>query len=355
MSKEIDVLIIGSGVAGAMAYSRAQERGAKALWISKSIGATGLSSGAINWPQFNADPSDKRTLAWKLFLQQVHVLDFKSTERAFTQIGSVKKCFAVQGSQFFDFDAHHKEDLIAVVGFSGLPQFDAQATAHMLEYNGFRAQPLLIEFEPQNQERWQSLASFAQDFDQASTQEACLPRVVHALQSKAMPFKHLLFPAALGFHSAGAFLQKLEKQISHSASELLGYSHSIPGIRLGRALSEHCKQDRVINYKQNGHHIDTTQLKNHGAVQTKSIILATGRFLAGGFHKKSQAFETIFKLPITQKVLEAWLETDEQQRPLNQFGEVFATNLFAAGANIEKGAPSLGQAILTGYQAGDLC
>ena len=45
------------------------------------------------------------------------------------------------------------------------------------------------------------------------------------------------------------------------------------------------------------------------------------------------------------------LTLDAHQRPLGNFGELFATNLYAAGST----QGGLGEAIHTGYRAGDLC
>jgi hypothetical protein len=51
--------------------------------------------------------------------------------------------------------------------------------------------------------------------------------------------------------------------------------------------------------------------------------------------------------------LEPGFKTDDQSRPLDHFGEVFAMNLIAAGSIVH--GPGLGKAIMSGYKAAELC
>jgi glycerol-3-phosphate dehydrogenase subunit B len=86
-------------------------------------------------------------------------------------------------------------------------------------------------------------------------------------------------------------------------------------------------------------------------VQSRGVVLASGRFIGGGLHAdRKRIRETIFDLPVCQPtdrtkwhrrdfldprghpINEAGLETDDDFRPLNGSGRPAFKTLFAAGS-----------------------
>ncbi len=283
-----DILIIGSGAAGAMAAARAKERGFTCLWVSDSLGATGYSSGAVD--QF---PPRKEL---ELFLRVTDELHYRPSKQAVSHSGQIRLCALVQGIQWADWDHINSESLLGVVRVPGVFGFCAESAAKMLRHQGLRAEPV--------------------GFDD--------------YRDRSAGFAHLFFPATREY-------SKLSQGVACSSSELLGASHSPAGLRLAEVLRKGCVQDKVLSCERVSHRITNITLEAGGTIEPTQIILATGTHLTNGY---------IFGL-------QADLKVDEQQRPLDRFGEVFATNLRAAGSIIH--GPGLGRAIESGYRAAELC
>ncbi len=284
----IDVLIIGSGAAGSVAAARAGERGFSCFWAGQSVGSTGYSSGAIDQM-----PPHKEL---GLFLRIARELDYKTCVQAVTHFGHIRPCALVQGTQWIDWDALNSESLLGVVDVPGVFGFCAESVAKMLRHQGFRAEPV--------------------------APQAC--------KDLGQRYKHIFFPATKDF-------KELSKGLSCTASELLGASHSVPGLRLAKALQQGCTVDKILSCNRVSHQIVSVTFEKAGIVEAKQVILATGTHLTNGY---------IFDL-------QPGFQVDSQQRPLGRFGEVFATNLIAAGSIIH--GPGLGKAIESGYRAAELC
>lgn len=331
MSIQTDVLVIGSGAAGAVALARAKQRGLNAYGISKSLGASGYSSGAVS--SYDLEPE-----AQQLFQKITQVLGYTPSQRAVNQVGVIKSCLMTQASQIFDFGNIQPGEILGVVEFTGITCFRAAPVANMLKFQGYEALPITV-----NLGHWDTFLAFAKDFENPDILDNCMDAIAQAIEARGIKLKHVFVPAIFGFESPMLFLRSLQMRAGVSFSELLGLSHSIPGLRLGKILSRDFKTGRVTGFKLENKRISQVIFASGEIIEPKSVILATGRYLGGGFAAK----ETIFGLPLVNGAL----AHDAYQRPLGDFGELFATNLYAAGS-INGG---LGEAIQTGYRAGDLC
>ena len=344
MSTKIDVLVIGSGVAGALALARAKERGLNAYGVSKSVGSSGYSSGAIDFSELSES-------AFKLFQKITAPLTYTPTQWVATQVGTVKRCLAVQASQAFDLSSTGEGDLLGVLEFSGLSCFKSAPVADMLNSHGYHAAPISID---------SGLAStfleFARRFEDPEFLDECLEAISEAVAEHSVRFKHIFLPAVLGLTSPWLFLKSLGVRTGVSFSELLGLSHSIPGLRLGKILAQGFVSGSVVDFNLENKKITQVKLSTGEILEPQKIILATGRFLSGGFKQR----ESIFGLPLAGKErFKMGLAYDASQRPLGDFGDLFAENLFAAGSSLGGYDPAcdggMAVAIQTGYRAGDLC
>ena len=332
MSIQTDVLVIGSGAAGAVALGRAKQRGQNAMGVSKSVGASGYSSGAVTCFDVSVE-------ATELFQKLTAPLGYVPAGLVATQAGLVKKCLMTQSSQAFDLSLVQPGELLGVVELSGLTCFRAAPVANMLKSQGYEALPITAHLG-----HWDTFLAFAKAFEDPDVLDRCMDSIVQAVEARSSNFKHVFVPAIFGLTSPILFLRSLQMRAGVSFSELLGLSHSIPGLRLGRILSQGYKSGIVTNFQKEKKRITQITLDSGEIVFPNSVILATGRYLGGGFGLK----ESIFGLPLAGERLGC----DEHQRPLGEFGELFATNLFAAGSSLGEG---IGQAIATGYRAGELC
>ncbi|MEI6805303.1 MAG: FAD-binding protein [Myxococcaceae bacterium] len=344
MSIQTDVLVVGSGAAGAVALARAKERGLQALGVSKSIGSSGYSSGAI-------DCFDVSQQAMALFKKITAELAYTPVSQAVSQSGEIKYCQLAQVSQVAELG-----DVLGVLELSGLPFFRAAPVAKMLKSQGYEAVPITAQIKPIKKVRWNTFLEFARDFENPEVIDDCMDAITQAVQSRSTNLKHIFVPAIFGFRSPLIFLRSLQMRVGAPFSELLGASHSIPGLRLGSILNQGFMADKIVGFERDSKKITHVLLGSGEVIKPKNIILATGRFLSGGFGLT----ESIFGLPLIKtESFKAGLACDAEQRPLGEFGEVFATNLFAAGSSLGGYDPAtdggMARAIETGYRAGDLC
>lgn len=337
MSIQKDVLVIGSGAAGAVALARAKERGLNAKGVSKSIGASGCSSGAVSCFDIPAE-------ATRLFQKLTISLGYVPVASAVTQVGLPKNCLMTQASQAFDLSAMKPGELLGVVEFSGLTCFRAAPVANMLKSHGYEAFPVTTHLG-----HWDTFLGFAKAFEDPDTLDTCMDAIVQAVETHSVKFKHIFLPAIFGLSSPLIFLKSLQMRAGVSFSELLGLSHSIPGLRLGQVLAHDFQPGTVIGFQNDRKTITQITLDSGEIIIPQSVILATGRYLSGGFDMR----ESVFGLPLVgQDPLDKTLACDDRQRPLGEFGDLFAKNLFVAGSGLGEG---IGRAIATGYRAGDLC
>jgi hypothetical protein len=237
-----------------------------------------------------------KTKELELFLRVTHGLSYKLCTQAINHTGQIRSCALVQGTQWVDWDHINSESLLGVVGVPGVFGFCAESVAKMLRHQGLRAEAVELD-----------------DY-----------------RVRSAGFAHLFFPATREY-------SRLSQGVTCPSSELLGASHSPAGLRLAEVLRKGCVQDKVLSCERVSHQIVNITLEAGGMIKPKQIILATGTHLTNGY---------IFGL-------QAGLKVDEQQRPLDRFGEIFATNLRAAGSIIH--GPGLGKAIESGYRAAELC
>lgn len=436
----VDLLVIGKGIAGVMSALRAHELGKNALVVHASDGASVFASGAVNvvdeqsslspeihdtnplsknhtwqkqlerfserheshpYAKVGSNGRSKMGRALNLFSESCGQLypsvEAHSINKVFaTEMGTLKPALMAQHSQDFDWLDLAQGLHIGVVEIEGYLGYDSQPVIDMLAWALGREAQRDFKFEPVSMDYkapsgfWRSPIQAASALDEQEEMQNFIHSLGRALSRLQPEPKHLLFPPILGLKNHAQLISAIESQFRIRARELLGASHAIPGLRLGRALnSALAKRDiptlqgKISGHLKEGDRIDSVYVKTpEREVQIKagSVVLASGRHLGGGLRLKSSFKDSCFGLPVfidgrpyhdvssaaltgytsseAHQIFRAGLGSDSQLRPLDSFHKVYANNLYAAGNVLggfdpSKDGTSFGVSLLTGYLASE--
>lgn len=426
--EKFDVVVIGSGVAGAVAALTAHEEGASVALISNFSGATVLSSGAIDvatgcyagkndyllgmeriaetmprHPYTIVGQEQRAYLNRSLaLLQKLSSQDCplsQGTENTnlvlATQAGTLRHCAMAQSSQALNLGALPPESTIGVVGIKGFLPFDSTHCAKMLAWT-FAAEALVSStFIPCtvpflfDSDRYISLSTqAARCFNDMGVVDKFSIQLKSTIKNQEAHFDYLLFPPIMGHHAAHELMQRISLETGILSRELLALPQSVPGLRMSSAISSglkksgiHVEKSTVNGFRRQDERIVSCSFEgpgNRGEIQCSALVLATGRFLSGGFSSDGFIRESIFSLPVwldsspiddlspsaataqrgeRQQLFSAGIRTDQRLRPIGKAGQLFATNLFAAGSILGGYDPAadgtgIGVCTLTGYIAG---
>jgi glycerol-3-phosphate dehydrogenase subunit B len=169
-------------------------------------------------------------------------------------------------------------------------------------------------------------------------------------------------PAILGLYRTKEVISDLENILGVPVFEIPTMPPSVPGLRLKEAFERQLRTQGINYFSQkevlevrpidDGYfELSIGREKSEFSVQSRGVVLASGRFIGGGLHAdRKRIRETIFDLPVCQPtdrtkwhrrdfldprghpVNEAGLETDDYFRPLNGSGRPAFKTLFAAGS-----------------------
>lgn len=401
MIKEVDVLIIGAGVAGCVAASVLAKRNLKVAIASKLGGATMQSSGAIDAPiarQLSEHAIGKMGDALaelKTLVSDVELIGRSDSQNIWlaTQIGTIKSAMMAQRSQSFDLSSLNNGDSIGLIGFSGLPSFDCERVSQTLQWSisrlltkDVRVHPIKIDFRPSSG-NWQSMMEMSSDLDRGESLRALEGEIQKASAIFDAKTKVCFIAPVLGrtkFKDSMAMQNDSGRRLF---CELLGAPHSVPGQRLNDALMNGLARlpveiiggEAIESEYENAIISKVIVDRKEGGVceiLPRSVILASGRFFAGGFSRQGMRREKVFGLSLwhenkliedthiasltqegvdkPQAIFHCGLRVDERLRPLDRTLDLFAHNLFAAGSSIGGydalgSEPSLGYAALSGY------
>ena len=411
MGHRVDVLVIGGGIAGAMAATQARWAGLQVLLVRRSLGATAVSSGAIH---------------------------FRGVERWMTRVlGNVRAAQATIDDAAAEFMAlaeasnlamrrQRNEDILLVnpygtitrtavcaetmaagdlqklsgasvlfAGVCGYPDFDAahiaKSIAAIMESRcgpgNFKSGAVQVEFP--RVKRMGNLNSFdlAQILDDERSAFEFANRIAHA--ADLSQYTHVALPPVLGLKDSRRTVSQIQHVLGIPCFETLALPPSVPGFRLQNALDSALERSRitVIHARVTGfavrdHHVSRVQAKDKDATYEwypKVVILATGKFVGGGIERSNRLRETVFDLPVFvagryepgttmqhlvadrftahQPIFGAGLGLDASSRPTRADGQVAYRNLFAAGAvnsgvDSTRGNGGLGLCVVSGSVVG---
>lgn len=437
-----EVLVVGGGIAGAMAAIAARRRGAEVVLVRRALGATALSSGALDIaPDPLATPPRPRGQELSLEACVHHLAGSRPhhpyatlqaelarlpevlafAEEAFPGLGLVSpiepnRCLPTpMGTLKFsggaldsviggDLSLHAER--IGVVGFRHHLEYDAALWARMLQDACARAGlsrtflPVECDFLARGDDAILRPFEIAARIDD---DPGALVRCVRA----ALPtgVERLLFPPVLSRRSPAQVLDLVESSLYLPAAESLATRLSVHGLRLQAIVDEALRREEVEVVSgevraARPRELDsleihpatpslppTSAFRPGGAgaaeedegrpVRAGAVVLATGKYLAGGLRKNGAVFEPLMDLPVSlpgprrassyrltahdladeQPFFEAGLRTDARLRPVDEAGLTIDDRLHVcgdllAGHDPARDGSAMGVALMTGYLAG---
>jgi len=366
-------VVIGSGLSGVMAALRASSYGKKVVVIRKGWGATALSSGA-----FEISPNPLLPQAFELLKKWVSLRiqgSYEENHLFLSQTGEFKKAAFAMESHFLDFRTIGRKKVLVLGIFSPViprPAKDLNIVCDLvpLHASDVNLLPPVLAKRLDHPEEVKKLAQAI--------------KTKFNLQSYAA----LFLPPILGFEFFSDIRRECETILGLPVYEMLGGSHSVPGLRLQKALESALRkanipiiQGKVSSFSHEKKKIMSVTV-NEEEVLAHHFILATGKFFSGGLYKGVDAFqETVFGLPLfyenkkinetpirdlvdpsfskKQPLFQCGVKTNENLVPVNEYGEVVYENLRACGTVLSgvdpyRGGNCFGVQVVTGYRAGEI-
>lgn len=392
-----DVLVIGGGMAGCIAALSAKKRGVEVVLARRSLGATALSSGAIDVaPDPAAPPGDMKSQLVSPLLaarevartrpnhpyailvdrldrlkealsfaaaQLPEVLDPPMPRNALlpTPLGTVKPAGMAQSSQA-GADLASLPESIAVVQLSVNPAYDARIIAAGLERAASRlgrklsARVVESGFFRDIEDALRGPYELAELLDRPGAIE----EFARDLKLRLPPgIAALLLPPILG-RRGKSLAPRLSQLLGCPCSEVLSSAPSVPGMRLQEALDAALGRAGIsiletgVECAQPGSGV--FNLEGSGPIEPAAAILATGKFIGGGITRAQRFSEPVLDLPLfagrrravdqyigdllAEKVegehqaFRVGVRIDADLRPLGPQGTPFDPRLFAAGSVI---------------------
>ncbi len=394
---DADVLIVGGGLAGAVAALAARSRGAAVVLVRRAPGATALSSGAISVaPDLGALPGEplasrrppieaarRLAVAWPDHPYAVAGVDRLAEALAFAaaELAAVlappleRRRFlaTLYGSAVGAGLCQHAtaggdllavQGTLAVAGFRGHAAFDAPLVAAGLARYRPRGGPAVHALELDLPALAPGAArphELALALDRPGGAEA----LGDALRAALPPGTGAaLLPPVLGLDLSARALERIRERAGVIVAETLSDVPSVPGLRLHRAIEARLAaagvelvQGELAAAPAPGEPV----VLGGREVRARGWVLATGRFVGGGIARRGVLAEPALRLPVQaaegneagvhlalrpaasltvrdrrrpQPLLSAGLRVDGALRPLDERGRPVHPRLFAAGAVI---------------------
>lgn len=390
------VLVVGGGMAGAVAALAARQAGASVALARRGPGGTALSGGAVG---VAPDPGAPASMPFALRLRPLEAarrlaalrpahpyaiagvarlgeaLDFAARElpellapfedRArflVTAGGGVAECGLCQRTQLAG-DLAAARGLLVAVGFRGHLGWDPRPWAAAVSRLSAAGAPpaAWVEAELFTGADEGTLAphELARALERPGAAEAAGAAVRAALPAGAAV---ALLPPVLGLDPEARVAERIAAAAGLPVAEVLADVPSVPGLRLQAALETRLRAAGVelLSGPVEAEGWPRRPLRLSGRdLEAGALVLATGRYLGGGLVRHGELRESLLGLPVEaslpgesglhlagrpppsltraerrapQPLLAAGLRVDAAMRPLDESGRPAQPRLFAAGA-----------------------
>lgn len=269
-----------------------------------------------------------------------------------TAAGTFKPSFLVPGTMDNGQGLHKASTRLLIVEFKGLKGFSAAQIAAGLGKDLPPALTLSVAADKKDKDV--NPVHLAERFEDLF--------FLKDLARQISPFSGRVdlvgMPAVCGINTPDRIMARLETLTRLKFFEIPMMPPSIPGLRLKIAFEKKLaekkihflNQVKICSQKFNGSEFLLTAAHQNIHIQSKAVILATGRFLGGGLHAHRDGIkEPLFDLPVYQPpqrskwhhldffakqghpINTAGIETDRVFRPVNKDGAPVYENLYAVG------------------------
>ncbi len=359
MDLDVDVLVIGGGMAGLVAGTIAAENGLNTLVLRKGQGATAYSSGAVDvigylpatLIPFSAPIEGLQLITeihpfhpYGMFAFQETQTDniltrvigsvsssiewlqgqlknsiaplygsFESNIYPISVLGTTKPTCLVQETMWNGGLMEEDDSVLLFAGFRGHPDFHPSVSSKaFLERQMQRREPphkvghCIVDIAPHGKQYNVSSIELARHFDH----DASLSELLDSLKKHVdqVGATHVALPPVLGIESSVENEKKMQEELGATVFELLAFPPSVPGLRLQKALDKMYLQTGgklLIGHEVVSGSIEERQVTKVKArsprrsleVTSKAVVLATGKFIGGGITGDRNGFrETVFGL-----------------------------------------------------------
>nr|MDO8082038.1 FAD-binding protein [Candidatus Freyarchaeota archaeon] len=370
---DIDVLIIGCGMAGLVAARKISEANLSTMVIATGLGSTVLSSGTIDLIGYfdggkvrkpmetldefiSQNPGHPYAIVGRERILQAFQ-EFNEKYDSFTRyegnleknltlltpLGLFKPTLLAQSSMIRGTRENLEGSKVLVIGFRNLLNHTPALIAKSLKEN------------------WEIDADYIK-LDRSETQpvqlalllESHSEEIIQSLNEHNLGnYDYLALPPVLGIRRTREILSEFEDILGAKAFETMSFPPSVPGLRLQQLLEQPCIQNgveirlgwRAVEIKTTKKGCQTQIVENDSKqeISSKAVIIATGQIM----RDEIIASEKDFQGSINPQILE-YLKTDKEMRLI--FGGKSFENIFVAGSALsEKNMTGLGTALSTGY------
>ncbi len=409
---QIDLLVIGAGLAGLSAALAAAEAGQSVRVIAKGLGSLHWTAGTIDVLGYLPGCDEPVRQPFTAFTQLAghHPYQLVGVEASAQAIEWVQRALAEQGLTYVAHGEQHNLSLsspvgaprpvylapqaqvagdlsldaaMLIVGFTGMRDFYPRLIAENLARQGIPVRSAFLPLSVITNRRDSNNIHLAAGLDNPETQS----RLAAALKPLVQPGERIGLPAILGLEQHAQALARLQSALVAPVFEIPTLPPSVPGMRLFQALRRALtgKGVRVeanmeaIGFQGNGTRVEWVESATSARPfkhRAQRFLLATGGVLGGGFNSDhtGRFWETVFHLPLTtpqdrrqwfrplfldpqgQPVFHSGVAVNGSFQPVDGAGQAVYEKLWAAGGSLAHADPiaerSLeGLAIATGVAA----
>ncbi len=388
---DIDICVIGTGLAGLSATLFAADRGLSCVEVGQT-GEINYSSGFLDllgvypagekqawsdpWagiealvrdipqhPYARLPKEDIRTAFEEVltFLEDAGLPYIRRDNQnidVLTSIGSLKRTYCVPHTMWHGVESVEKKPACLLIDIQGLKGFSARQIAAALQggWPGLRTARITFPGTDHLNE------VFTEHMASALILPQNREKLALTLRPLLKDVEMVGMPAILGLYRTPEVLADMEERIGMPLFEIPTIPPSVSGLRLKEAFErglrtkgvQYLSQKRVLAVRHSedaSFELDIGRVEAELTVCARGVILASGRFIGGGLHAdRIRIKETIFDLPVYQPagrtewhrrefldtrghlVNRAGVEIDDSFRPLNKSGRPAYRTLFAAGS-----------------------